>query len=65
MNVESVFVAAVLWVTTGVIGLAGGLALATNHYQTEAVKRGAAVWEVSDDGETTFKWALEPKGEKK
>lgn len=26
------------------------------HYQKEAVKHGAATWEVHDDGSTTFKW---------
>lgn len=26
------------------------------HYRTQAVKHGAAEWEVHDDGSTSFKW---------
>lgn len=31
-----------------------------SHYRTEAVKHGAATWEVKDDGSTTFKWKGTP-----
>ena len=26
------------------------------HWKKQAVKHGAATWEVNDDGSTTFKW---------
>lgn len=52
----------------GAIGLliglvSGSLAArekAIDDMQTEAVKHGAATWEVKDDGSTTFKWKGTP-----
>lgn len=33
-------------------------------WRTECVTRGVAEWSVADNGETSFKWLVEPKAEK-
>lgn len=45
------------------IGFIAGGSIAANGLRVEAVKRGAAEWQVNDSGETTFKWKLEPKAD--
>ena len=49
-----------------VLGLALSSAIGWGSYkdlQVEAVKRGAAEWVVSPEGETTFKWKEKPGNE--
>jgi len=39
-----------------VVGHCGGCAVSQREMQQQAVKQGAAEWEVHEDGSTTFKW---------
>lgn len=47
----------------GMIGYRMAEEIYTDHWRTEAVKHGAAQWDVAPDGRTTFKWMNEPKAE--
>lgn len=60
MSEERFFLALILFVGIG-IGFLAGTIVEEHRWQRQALGHGAATWEVSDDGSTTFKWLNEPK----